>query len=117
MGAVRPTFSGAPSIPIRQSDDTFRGLPPEPSRPLTLLFWGYSSNQQTNRLRLYSMIPCCQKSLLSNETIVTCPHWATKKTAKLQLPPPNSLLPYNSYYIIYIQFPVRSGFVVGQIHE
>ena len=41
--------------------------------------WGYSSNQQTNRLRLYSMIPCCQKSLLSNETIVTCPHWATKK--------------------------------------
>ena len=40
-----------------------------------------------------------------------------QKTAKLQLPPPNSLLPYNSYYIIYIQFPVRSGFVVGQIHE
>ena len=36
-----------------------------------------------------------------------------QKTAKLQLPPPNSLLPYNSYYIIYIQFPVRSGFVVG----
>merc|ERR1711879_319232 len=62
FSAVRPTFSGAPSIPIRQSDDTFRGLPPEPSRPLTLLFGAIlRTNKQTNRLRLYSMIPCCQK--------------------------------------------------------
>merc|ERR1719150_3643542 len=41
-------------------------------------FWGLFF-EPTN-IRLYSMIPCCQKSLLSNETIVTCPHWATKNS-------------------------------------
>ena len=116
FSAVRPTFSGAPSIPIRQSDDTFRGSRQSrvaPSRSFLGLFFE-PTNKQITALFDDSMLP---KVIAEQRDHCYLPTLGYQKTAKLQLPPPNSLLPYNSYYIIYIQFPVRSGFVVGQIHE
>ena len=47
-----------------------------PHAPYLGLFFEPTNRQIT---ALFDEIPCCQKSLLSNETIVTCPHWATKK--------------------------------------
>merc|ERR1712088_912806 len=71
--------------------------------------------EMTNK-RLYSINSMLPKVIAEQRDHCYLPILGYQKTAKLQLPPPNSLLPYNSYYIIYIQFPVRSGFVVGQIN-
>jgi len=100
-----------------QSDDIYK-VPTRaespPHAPFTLGLFFEPTNKQITALFDDSMLP---KVIAEQRDHCYLPTLGYQKTAKLQLPPPNSLLPYNSYYIIYIQFPVRSGFVVGQIHE
>ena len=89
FSAVRPsvgTPSQAKSRDILRQSDVTRGS--HQSRfalsfaAPSASFRGRSSSKERKSTKQKNgsiQIPSCQKSLLSNETIVTCPYWATKK--------------------------------------